>query len=66
MFRNLMARSYREFELPVSNFRFAFLNFLKLSIFILVELRSLDTTVESGLYDLGRLFFPPSDGQTMT
>jgi hypothetical protein len=38
MFQNLMTRSYREFELPVSNFNIAFLNLLKLSIFILVEL----------------------------
>jgi hypothetical protein len=57
-----MARSYREFELPVSNFSFAFVNILKLSIFILVELRGLDKSVESGLYDLGRLIFPHSDG----
>jgi hypothetical protein len=40
MFRNLLAGKYREFELPVSNFSFAFLSILKLTIFILLELRS--------------------------
>jgi len=66
MFQNLMTRSNRELELPVSNFSFTFLNTVKLSIFILVELRSLNTSVESGLNDLGRLFFPPNDDQKMT
>jgi hypothetical protein len=51
-----------EFQFLVSNFSFAFLNILKLSMFIVVELRSLDTSVESGLYDLGRLIFPPDGG----